>query len=47
MSPLGWLIYLVLVLPFLALWYTAAALVWLAALICKAIAEHRNARRTA
>jgi hypothetical protein len=47
MGPAGWLIFLVLVLPFLAIWYTAVAVVWLAVLICKAIAGYRAARRTA
>jgi hypothetical protein len=47
MGPLGWLIYLVFVLPFLALWYAGVVLVWLAVLICKAVAEHRAARKAA
>jgi hypothetical protein len=47
MGPLGWLIYLVFVLPFMALWYTAVVLVWLAMLICKATADYCAARRAA
>ena len=47
MGPLGWLLFLVFVLPFVAAWYAAVALVWLVILICKAIAGHRAARRTA
>ena len=47
MGPLGWLIYLIFVLPFLAIWYTAVALVWLVVLICKAIAQHRANGRSA
>jgi hypothetical protein len=45
MGPLGWLLFLVFVLPFLAAWYTVVLLVWLVALICKAIAEHRAVRQ--
>jgi len=47
MGPLGWLLFLVFVLPFLAAWYAAAALVWLVIQVCKAIAEHRAASRAA
>jgi hypothetical protein len=45
MGPLGWLLFLVFVLPVMAAWYAAVALVWLVVLICKAIAEQRAARQ--
>ena len=43
MGPAGWLLFLVFVLPFLAVWYAAVAVVWLCVLTCKAIAGHRAA----
>jgi hypothetical protein len=46
MGPLGWLIYLVFVLPVVAVCCAAVLLVRLAVLICTAVAEHRAARRT-
>jgi hypothetical protein len=42
MGPLGWLLFLVFVLPFLAAWYAAVLLVWLAVQVCKAIAARRR-----
>lgn len=45
MGPLGWLAFLILVLPFLALWYAAVALVWLCVQIGKEIAQYRAARQ--
>jgi len=45
MGPLGWLLFLVFVLPFMAAWYAAVVLAWLVVQVCKAIAEHRAAIR--
>jgi hypothetical protein len=47
MGPLGWLLYLVFVLPVVAAWCAAVVLVRLCVLACQAIAGHRAARRTA
>ena len=43
MGPVGWLLFLVFVVPFLTAWYVAVAVVWLCVLICRAIAAHRAA----
>jgi hypothetical protein len=45
MGPVGWLLFLVFVLPFLAAWYALCLLVWLCILICRAIAGYRAARQ--
>lgn len=41
MGPLGWLLYLVIVLPVLAAWYLLLGLAWLIAAGCRAAAAHR------
>ena len=46
MGPLGWLLYLVFVLPVLAVWYLLAGLIWLVAWACKAIAGYCAARQS-
>jgi hypothetical protein len=47
MGPVGWLIYLIFVLPFLAAWWLLVGLIWLCVWTCKAITGYRAARRTA
>lgn len=42
MGPLGWLLYLVFVLPVMAAWYLLLVLGWLCVLAYRAIAEHRR-----
>lgn len=43
MGPLGWLFFLVFVLPFLAAWWLLVGLIWLCVWTCQAIAAHRAA----
>ena len=42
MGPLGWLLYLVVVLPVLAVWYLLLGLAWLIRAAARAVAEYRT-----
>jgi hypothetical protein len=46
MGPLGWLLYLVVVVPVMLAWYVLAALAWVIVSACKTIAASRRRSAT-